>query len=419
MVQDVNKKHHMVHFLLTSARLQFYKSWGSSFLMKIEELHLRELRMRLKAPFETSFGVTQDRRIPLIEIVADGLRGWGEITTIETPSYNSETTDTAWHIISDFIAPAIVGRTMASATEFATLTERIRGHEMAKAGVENAIWDAEAQRKGLPLSKLLGGSLKEIVCGVSLGIRDSPASLIAKVEQELSDGYQRIKLKIKPGKDVDFVGAVRKSFPKAVLSVDANSAYRLEDAMHLKRLDDFGLLMIEQPLYWDEIHAHARLQALLETALCLDECISNSRHAAAAIELGACRIINIKLGRVGGHTEARRVHDLCSTLGVPVWCGGMLETGIGRAHNIAMSTLPGFTLPGDVSASRRYWDQDIIEPEVEVTPRGTIHVPQTPGLGYKVRREAVDRFTVRANHWKAPTALHAAQSHSAPSKLEN
>jgi O-succinylbenzoate synthase len=204
-----------------------------------------------------------------------------------------------------------------------------------------------------------------------------------------------------------------------MLSVDANSAYRLEDAMHLKRLDQFGLLMIEQPLYWDEIHAHARLQALLETALCLDECISNSRHAAAAIELGACRIINIKLGRVGGHTEARRVHDLCSTLGVPVWCGGMLETGIGRAHNIAMSTLPGFTLPGDVSASRRYWDQDIIEPEVEVTPRGTIHVPQTPGLGYKVRRDAIARLTVRAKHWKAPTALHAGQSQSAPSKLEN
>jgi len=387
--------------------------------MKIEAINLREIHMRLKAPFETSFGVMQDRRILLVEVVADGVSGWGEVTAMETPSYNSETTDTAWHIISEFIAPAIVGRSIDRAAEFETLTGHIRGHEMAKAGVENAIWDAEAQQKGMPLSKLLGGSLEEIVCGVSLGIRDSPASLVKKVEEELRHGYNRIKLKIKLGKDVEFVGAVRKSFPKATLSVDANSAYRLEDAMHLKRLDQFGLLMIEQPLYWDEIYSHARLQALLETALCLDECISNSRHAAAAIELGACRIINIKLGRVGGHTEARRVHDLCSTLGVPVWCGGMLETGIGRAHNIAMSTLPGFTLPGDVSASRRYWDQDIIEPEVEVTPRGTIHVPQTPGLGYKVRREAVDRFTVRTNHWKAPSALHTGQSQSTLSKLEN
>jgi O-succinylbenzoate synthase len=378
--------------------------------MKIEAIILREIHMRLKSPFETSFGVIQDRRILLVEVIADGISGWGEVTAMETPSYNSETTDTAWHIISDFIAPAIVGRTIASASEFATLMERIRGHEMAKAGVENAIWDAEAQRKGLPLSKLLGGSLKEIVCGVSLGIRDSPASLIAKVEQELSDGYQRIKLKIKPGKDVDFVGAVRRRFPKAVLSVDANSAYRLEDAMLLKRLDEFGLLMIEQPLYWDEIHAHARLQALLETALCLDECISNSRHAAAAIELGACRIINIKLGRVGGHTAARQVHDICSTHGVPVWCGGMLESGVGRAHNIAMSTLLGFTLPGDVSASRRYWNEDIIEPEVEVTPRGIIQVRQTPGLGYKVRKDAVDRLTVRTNQWKAPHALRSGKS---------
>src|SRR5215472_7056953 len=378
--------------------------------MKIESIVLRAIQMRLKAPFETSFGVTQDRRILLVEVIADGIRGWGEVTALETPAFNSETTDTAWHVISDFMAPGIVGRTIESASEFATLTDHIRGHEMAKAGIENAIWDAEAQQKGMPLSKLVGGSLEEIACGVSLGIRDNPASLVKKVEEELSAGYQRIKLKIKPGKDVEFVGAVRRSFPKAVLSVDANSAYRLEDAMHLKRLDQFGLLMIEQPLYWDEIYSHARLQALLETALCLDECISNSRHAAAAIELGACRIINIKLGRVGGHTEARRVHDLCSTLGIPVWCGGMLETGVGRAHNIAMSTLPGFTLPGDVSASRRYWDQDIIEPEVEVTPRGTIHVPQTPGLGYKVRRELVDRLTVRTTQWKAPIAVQAGQT---------
>lgn len=368
--------------------------------MKIEAITLREIRMRLKAAFETSFGVTQDRRILLVEVIVDGVVGWGEVTAMETPSYNSETTDTAWHVISDFIAPAVIGRTLESAAEFALLTENIRGHEMAKAGVENAIWDAEAQQKGMPLSKLLGGSLNEIVCGVSLGIRDNPSSLVAKVEEELHRGYHRIKLKIKRGKDLDFVRAVRMTFPKAVLSVDANSAYRFEDAMHLKRLDEFGLLMIEQPLYWDEIHAHARLQTLLKTDLCLDESITNSRHAATAIELGACRIINIKLGRVGGHTEARRVHDICSTHGIPVWCGGMLESGIGRAHNIAMSTLPGFTLPGDVSASQRYWPEDIVEPEVEVTAHGTIKAPQIPGLGYKARAKLIDQLTVRTGRWK-------------------
>lgn len=375
--------------------------------MKIEAITLREIHMRLKAPFETSFGVTQDRRILLVEVIADSVRGWGEVTTMETPSYNSETTETAWHVISDFVAPAIVGQTIDRACEVPSLLENIRGHEMAKAGVENAIWDAEAQQKGVPLSRLLGGSRKEIVCGVSLGIRDSPASLVAKVEQELDDGYNRIKLKIKPGKDVEFVRAVRRSFPSAVLSVDANSAYRMEDAMHVKRLDEFSLLMIEQPLYWDEIHAHARLQALLATALCLDECINNARRAATAIEVGACRIINIKLGRVGGHTEARRVHDICSTHGIPVWCGGMLESGIGRAHNIAMSTLPGFTLPGDVSASRRYWSEDIIEPEVEVTSRGTIQVPVSPGLGYTVRAKLIDQLTVRTNRWKASMTVPA------------
>ena len=369
--------------------------------MKIEAMILREIRMRLKSPFETSFGVTQDRRILLVEVIADGVSGWGEVTAMETPSYNSETTETAWHVISDFVAPAIVGQRVERAGEFPSLTAHIRGHEMAKAGVENALWDAESRQKGMPLSRLLGGSLKEIVCGVSLGIRDNPASLVAKVEEELDDGYNRIKLKIKPGKDVEFVRAVRKSFPEAALSVDANSAYRMEDAMHLKRLDEFGLVMIEQPLYWDEIYAHARLQTLLETALCLDECILNSRHATTAIDLGACRIINIKLGRVGGHMEARRVHDICSTRGIPVWCGGMLESGIGRAHNIAMSTLPGFTLPGDVSASRRYWDEDVIEPEVEVTAQGTIQVPERPGLGYTVRSKLIDQLSVRANSWKA------------------
>ena len=375
--------------------------------MKIETIILREIRMRLKSPFETSFGIMQDRRIILVEAIADGVSGWGEVTAMEGPFYNSETTDTAWHIISDFIAPAVIGKSLGTAAEFAALMNGIRGHEMAKAGVENALWDAESQQKGVSLSNLLGGVREEIVCGVSIGIRADPTTLVKKVEEEVLCGYNRIKLKIKPGRDVAFVSAVRKNFPGIQLSVDANCAYQLKDASHLKKLDDFRLLMIEQPLQWDEINGHAKLQAQLQTPVCLDECITHARHAFTAITWCACRVINIKLGRVGGHTEARRVHDICSTHGIPVWCGGMLESGIGRAHNVALSTLPGFTLPGDVSASQRYWDEDIIEPEVEVTARGTIHVPQTPGLGYKVRSKLIDQLTVRTHRWTAAMAMQA------------
>jgi O-succinylbenzoate synthase len=373
--------------------------------MKIEMIVLREIRMRLKAPFETSFGVTQDRRILLLEAVVDGVSGWGEVTTVESPSYNSETTETAWHIISDFIVPRLIGTDLNTAADVATLLSAIRGHQMAKAGVENALWDAESQLKRIPLSKLLRGTLNEIACGVSLGIRENPQSLVGKVDEELRSGYQRIKLKVKPGKDLDFVATVRKEFPQIRLSVDANSAYELKDANHLKELDQFGLLMIEQPLQWDDIHSHAKLQEQIRTAICLDECINNAGHALAAIELGACRIINIKLGRVGGHSSARQIHDLCQQHSLPVWCGGMLESGIGRAHNIAMSTLPNFTLPGDVSASQRYWNEDIIEPEVEVTSRGTILVPTSPGLGYAVKRGLVEQLTVRTKEWKTGVAV--------------
>src|SRR4051812_16083260 len=260
--------------------------------MKIESVTLRELRMPLKSPFETSFGVTRERRILLVELVAEGLHGWGEVTTDEGPFYNSETTDTAWHIISDFIAPQLAGKTLVAGSQFPEIVARIRGHEMAKAGVENAIWDLEAQIKGISLAKLVGGTLPEIACGVSLGIRENPQALLKKVEEELGSGYQRIKLKIKPGKDLEYVAAVRKEFPAITLSVDANAAYRLEDAHHLRKLDDFGLLMIEQPLQWDDIFAHSKLQPHLQTAICLDECIHNSRHAAAALELGMTRVVN-------------------------------------------------------------------------------------------------------------------------------
>jgi O-succinylbenzoate synthase len=377
-------------------------SWS---LMKIESIVLREVHMQLKSPFETSFGVVQDRRILLVEVVADGASGWGEVTASETPSYNSETTGTAWHIISDFIAPFLIGKSLAKASDFPGLMTQIRGHEMAKSGVENALWDAEAHLKGVPLSKLLGGTLEEIACGVSLGIRENPRALVNRVEEELRSGYQRIKLKIKPGKDYEFVAAVRKVFPNIHLSVDANSAYTLADTEYLRRFDEFNLLMIEQPLGWDDIYSHSKLQKLIHTAICLDECIHNTGDALTAIELKACRIVNVKLGRVGGHTEAQRMQEACRKRGIPVWCGGMLESGIGRAHNIAMSTLPGFSLPGDVSASQRYWNEDIIEPAVEVTQEGTIRVPKTPGLGYSVMRDRVEQFTAHRNQW---SARHAA-----------
>ena len=369
--------------------------------MKIESIVLREIHMRLKSPFETSFGTTQNRRILLVEVAADGVSGWGEVTAGEVPGYNAETTDTAWLILTNFIGPLLQGRTLAHASEFPELVAHIRGHQMAKSGVENALWDAEAKLAGLSLSRLLGGAKQEIDCGVSLGIRENPQSLVAKVEEELRSGYQRIKLKIKPGKDYDFVKAVRKEFPKILLSVDANSAYRPQDTAHLAKFDEFGLLMMEQPLYWDDIYAHAMLQPRIKTPICLDECIHHTRHALAAIELNACRIINIKVGRVGGHTEAKLLQEACRDRGVPVWCGGMLESGIGRAHNIAMSTLPGFSLPGDVSASSRYWDEDIIDPEVEVSQKGTIRVPTSPGIGYHVRRDRFEDLTVRSQTFPA------------------
>lgn len=357
--------------------------------------------MRLKAPFETSSEITWERRVLLVEVGVDGLHGWGEITAAEDPFYNAETTDTAWHVTRDFIVPFILGKNVQTAGEIDTLLDPIRGHEMAKAGVENAVWDLEAQQKGVPLAKLLGGTRPEISCGVSIGIQPSISMLLEKIDCELRAGYQRIKLKIKPGKDLGILDEVRKRYPEITLMVDANSAYRLEHLELLKAFDRYRLLMIEQPLAWDDIYQHSLLQAQLQTSVCLDECIRGPSHAEAAIKLHACRVINIKLGRVGGHARAKQVHDLSVHHSVPVWCGGMLESGVGRAHNIAMSSLPGFTLPGDVSASQRYWDEDIIEPEVEVDPAGTIRVPVTSGLGYCVRRKRVEDLTVRQEHWRA------------------
>lgn len=373
--------------------------------MKIEFIALRELRMKLKAPFQTSFGTTFERRVLLVEVRSQGASGWAEITTPEEPFYNAETTDTAWHVFCDFIVPMTIGKFVDRAADVPALLKGIRGNEMARAGFENAVWVLDALEKGQALSTLLGGTRQEIASGVSLGIQADTGILIEKIETEIAAGYRRIKLKIMPGMDVEVVRRVRERFPDIPLMVDANSAYRPEDAPLLKQLDSFNLMMIEQPLNWDDIYLHSILQRQLKTPICLDECIHNSRHAQAAIEMGACGVINIKLGRVGGHSEARRVHDVCLQRKIPVWCGGMLESGVGRAHNVAMSALPGFVLPGDVSASRRYWDEEIVEPDIEVSSQGTIRVPTTPGLGYAILGERVRRLTVREKTWHADTRV--------------
>ncbi len=363
--------------------------------MRLNSLTLREIRLKLIAPFETSMDCVTERRIILAEASVGGVSGWGECTAGETPFYCPEDTDTAWHVLKEFLWPMLKGRELASAADVWPLLEQVRGHNMAKGAVETAIWDAEAKLKNVPLWKLIGGERQEIPCGVSIGIKSSLDELVAAVKTELAAGYQRIKIKIKPGKDLAPVQRLRQDFPAIKLMVDANSAYRKEDWPLLKQLDAFYLMMIEQPLGWDDLFGHVEVQKSLQTPICLDECIHTYEQAEAAISLGACKIINIKLGRVGGLLEAKRIHDLCRKNAIPVWCGGMLESGIGRAQNIAMSTLPNFSLPGDVTASKRYWHEDVIEPEVTVTPRGTIEVPQGPGIGFTPRFDRIKSITVR------------------------
>lgn len=346
--------------------------------------------------FETSFGRTYERDIVLVEAVAGEVSGWGEVTAGENPFYNEEWTGSVWPLLIDYVAPRVLNQPFDSPFEVAPRTEHIRGHRMARGGVETAVWDLFARVQNEPLWRLIGGGAREeIPCGVSIGIQDSVDVLLEKIASELSAGYQRIKMKIKPGWDVDVIREVRKSFPGIKLMADANSAYTLRDIDHLRRLDEFYLMMIEQPLAHDDIIDHAVLQAAIDTPICLDECIRSAHHAEQAIRIKAGRIINIKLGRVGGFAEAKRVHDICQQNGIPVWCGGMLESGIGRAHNIALSTLPDFVLPGDVSASKRYWERDIVNPPVEVTAHGTIQVPSGIGFGYELDLDYIESLTVR------------------------
>ena len=363
--------------------------------MRLEQITLRELHMPLVAPFQTSMDTTTSRRILLVEAIVDGVTGWGECVAGENPSYSPETTDTAWLVLRDHLWPLLKGKQFSAAADVWDLLGWVRGHNMAKGGLEAAVWDAEAKQKRVPLAKLIGGVRSEIASGVSIGIKATLEELVRAVQVELEAGYQRIKIKIKPGIDLEPVRRLRKEFPSIKLMVDANSAYTLADAALLKKLDDFYLMMIEQPLGWDDLYSHVELQTKLMTPICLDECIHTEEQAHAAISLGACQIVNIKLGRVGGFTPAKRIHDLCQQHAIPVWCGGMLESGIGRAHNIALSTLANFTLPGDVTASKRYWAEDIIEPEVTVSKQGTINVPSAPGIGFEPRLDLIDKLTVR------------------------
>ncbi|HSK71822.1 MAG TPA: o-succinylbenzoate synthase [Pyrinomonadaceae bacterium] len=365
--------------------------------LNLENLELREIGLPLKAPFETSFGTTTERRILIVHVRdADGASGYGECTAPEMPFYNHETIETAWTIISKFIALLLAKTPICCAADVSRTLAPIRGNRMAIGAVEAAVWDLEAKKAGEPLWRHLGGTRREINCGVSIGLQKSPEILLEKVTREIESGYQRIKIKIKPGQDLELVKAIRREFPDILLSVDANSAYRLESDTDLfKKLDDFDLLMIEQPLAAGDLVDHAKLQRELKTPICLDEsitCLADAKHAA---ELGACRIINIKLGRVGGHFEARAIQEFAARHNIPVWCGGMLESGIGRAHNIAMSTLSGFTLPGDVSASARYWEEDIIEPPVVVCPKGTITPPEKPGIGFEVKENLIETLAVK------------------------
>lgn len=365
--------------------------------MRIERIELRLLRLPLVRFFETSFGRVHERSFVLVRVEEDGAEGWGECVADANPYYSYETTRTAWHVIAEFIAPLVIGREFAHPSGVFDALHAIRGHHMAKAAVEMAAWDLFARQQREPLAVVLGGAPATIAAGitsgVSIGIQDSLEQLADRVAIELAAGYRRVKIKIKPGWDVDAVRLVRERFGPIPLMVDANAAYRLDAAPHLAALDPFELMMIEQPLAYDDLRDHGRLQRQIRTPICLDESIHTVRAAAEAIELGACRIINIKPGRVGGHGESIRLHDLAQRHAIPVWHGGMLESGIGRAHNIHLSTLPNFTLPGDVAASRRYYAPDLIDPEIDVRADGTIPVPSAPGIGVHIVLDRVEAAT--------------------------
>jgi len=362
--------------------------------MKIDTITLYHIRMPLVAPFATSFGSIDTRECVVLEAQAAGLTGWGECVADRDPGYAYETVGTAWHILKDFLIPELLGKEVPDIATLQQTMAPVKGHQMAKAGLELVFWDLMGKMERRSLRELLGGTRSRVDVGVSVGIQESPTKLVEVVERYLEDGYRRVKIKIKPGRDVADAAAVRKAFPELRLQVDANSAYTLETADALLPLDDLALLLIEQPLAEDDLWDHRTLQTRFETPLCLDESITSPRHARQALEMKACRIINIKEGRVGGISQGVAIHDLCQEKNIPVWCGGMLETGIGRAANLALTSLPNFKLPGDISATDRYYVRDITEERFVLNPDSTIDVPTQPGLGINIDRAALEQFTI-------------------------
>ncbi len=368
--------------------------------MKIEKIELRHIKMELVSPFTTSMGTEYHEEHIIVRVNGEGLTGWGECVAEGTPFYSYETVTTAWHILQDFLIPSIIGKDISKIDEAIHHYSKVRGHRMAKAGLEAALWDLIAKSKNISLSKLIGGTRNKIDVGVSIGIQSSVPDLIKNIEGYLAEGYKRIKIKIAPGNDIQFVQAIRKEFPYILLQVDANSAFELKDIDLFKQMDECNLLLIEQPLGYDDIYEHSKLQKELKTPVCLDESIHSLADTRAAIELDSCRVINIKPGRLGGFTESKLIHDYCESKNIPVWCGGMLESGIGRAGNVALASLPNFTLPGDISASKRYYKEDIVEPEFFVNKDGTMDVPTKAGIGVEVNMNMLDNVTVRKEVYK-------------------
>lgn len=365
-------------------------------MLAVEELTLYLVEMELVRPFRTSFGATRVKPCILVRVRSRGEEGWGEVVADRGPWYSYETVETAWHVITEFVAPLLLGRELDHPKDVPEVLSPVRGHNMAKAGVEMAVWDLYSRIEELPLYRVLGGVRREVESGVSIGIQKDVDSLLKLIDGYLSEGYRRIKVKIMPGWDVNVVRRVREEYPDVPLQVDANGAYTLRDAEIFKRLDEYSLLMIEQPLSYDDLVDHAALQRSLRTPICLDESISSYSTARCALALGSCRVVNIKPGRVGGHTASLAIHDLCASRGVPCWVGGMLETGVGRAHNVALATLPNMKYPNDISASSRYYERDIVDPPFELTRRGTIPVPEGAGIGVEVLTSEVERLAKRA-----------------------
>jgi o-succinylbenzoate synthase len=368
--------------------------------VKIEEVHLYHVSMPLKTAFETSFGRILKRECILVEVRSGDWYGWGECTADRDPGYSYETTQTAWHILEDFLAPGLLAQEDSTVESFRARSGLVRGHHLAKAGMEMALWDINGRFSGKSLQEMLGGRRRQVEVGVSVGLQASSQELVEVVSRYIDQGYQRVKIKIKPGRDISEAQAIRKAFPDLRLQVDANSAYDLKSAETLKAFDDLDLLLIEQPLAEDDLWDHHQLQKKFSTPICLDESITTLRHARQALEMEACRIINIKPGRLGGLSQGAAVHDLCSQRGIPVWCGGMLETGVGRASNLALASLANFTLPGDISATQRYYDEDITEQNFYLNPNSTIDVPQGAGLGVELNRLRLGKFTLRNNYIK-------------------